>query len=261
MKALIDADVLRYEVGAIGEGEEVAKSFDFVREVLDGRIRDINEAVQATEPPTLYLTGATNFRELVAFTKPYKGNRDDKKKPFHFRNLTAYIQAGYETVVSDGLEADDMMAIHQVQATKEGRRTVICTRDKDLRMVPGMHYGWECGKQAEYGPRLVYPDGDLELHKKGKTWKCTGTGMSFFWAQMLMGDATDNIPGCPGIGDKKAYELLHEVPVQDMWPVVRDTYYRKGLDDAVITEQGQLLWMIREMDETGRPVMWEIPTT
>jgi 5'-3' exonuclease len=248
MKPLIDGDVLRYEVGAIGEVEYI-HPFDFVAEVLDGRIDDICKAVGATEPPLVFMTGKTNFRNEIAVSKPYKGNRKSYK-PFHFNNINAYMRAKYEIEEAEGLEADDLLAIYQCQA-EEGT-TVICTRDKDLRMVPGYHYGWECGKQREYYLRLVDDEGSLDYDGKLK-----GTGMPFFYSQLLTGDPVDNIPGLPGCGPKKAWDLLEGVPVSEMWTTVRRAYEEKGYDREYLMEQAYLLWMVREYDELGNPVMFD----
>jgi len=256
----IDADVLRYEIGSIGDIDG-PKSFDFVASVLDGRIEDICHAVNATGPPVLYLTGKGNFRDAVAFTKPYKGNRDNKEKPFHFENLTVYMKNQYTVVVAEGMEADDLMSVEQMRSYKEHgdwSHTIICTRDKDLRMVPGFHYGWECGKQREFGPLLVKNDGGRVKYDRAKR-KITGVGDAFFWSQMLTGDPTDNIPGCPGIGPKKAYEILSKDDPRTLWQKVYDTYRDKGCSEDMILEQGQLLWMVRELNEDGSPVMWSLP--
>ena len=254
MRPLIDADVLRYEVGAIGEGEEGEEpaSFDFVAEVLDGRIADICRAVRATEPPILYLTGDTNFRNGIAVTRPYKGGRK-QEKPFHFDNITAYMYNQYEVRMQEGLEADDLMSI---ELTKDPDNNVVCTRDKDLRMVPGWHYGWECGKQREYFLRRVEDPGHLELEIKDKKKKLTGTGTLFFYSQLLTGDSVDTIPGCPGVGPVKAFEVLHE---EDPFAAVKRMYEEKGMDEEYLLEQARLLWMVRELNEDGSPVMWELP--
>ena len=262
MRPLIDADVLRYEIGSIGDIDG-PKSFDFIAAILDGRIQDICKAAGGTVAPTLYLTGKGNFRDAVAVTKPYKGNRLDKDgnpkqaKPFHFENITVYMHNQYDVEVAEGMEADDLMSIEQMACPAN---TVICTRDKDLRMIPGHHYGWECGAQREFGPMIVTQRGNLSIDRKKKSPKLTGTGMMFFWAQMLIGDTADNIPGCPGIGDVKAWDILmNEADPRSMWERVRDTYYSKKRDDDMILEQGQLLWMVRELHEDGSPVMWELP--
>jgi 5'-3' exonuclease len=163
------------------------------------------------------------------------------------------MENAYACVVSEGMEADDAMAIEQCRAREE---TVICTRDKDLRMVPGWQYGWECGRQTEYGPELVDEHGRLELIKQKSSWKCSGTGMMFFYAQLLMGDSTDHIPGCKGLGPKKAYDLL--INSRDPYDTVCKAYRAAGHDEAYLLEQGQLLWMCRDVHDDGRPVLWQL---
>ncbi len=249
MKPLIDADVLRYEIGSMGDGDDGPLSFDYVREYLDNRVQDICQAVEATEDPILYITTGENFRHELAVTKGYKANRN-KEKPFHFQNLTAYIKNQYEYVEAIGIEADDAMSIDQREDT------VICTRDKDLRMVPGWHYGWECGQQREVHLHYVEEDGSIWMEKD----KLRGNGLAFFYAQLLMGDQVDNIPGCPGIGPKKTFDALGDLHVDMMFDKVREVYYSKGCDDDMILEQGRLLWMVRELDSEGNPVLWNFPS-
>lgn len=257
MLALIDADVLRYEIASIGDNngpdDPAPMYFDRVAEYLDERIAKIMYATEA-EACLLFLTNAKNFRHDIAVSKPYKGNRK-QEKPFHFANLTAYMNSKYDVEVQDGLEADDLMALYQL-TDFEDKNTVICTRDKDLRMIPGWHYGWECGAQPEEHMHWVTHDGELWLNKKGKL---KANGMSLFYVQLLMGDTTDNIPGLPGVGEKAAYNLLKDLPVYKMFDVVRETYHDKGYDDEYLLEQGQLLWMTRELTEEGDPVLWQLP--
>ena len=252
MTPLIDADVLRYEIGAIGDIDG-PKSFDFVAEVLDGRIRDICEAVHATAPPILFLTGKTNFRDDIAVTKPYKGTRKSEK-PFHFENITVYMYNQYEVRLTEGLEADDLMSIEQCSGLDE---TVICTRDKDLRMVPGWHYGWECGAQREFGPIFVDGDGALDLALDKKPKKLTGFGDIFFYSQLLTGDSVDNIPGCPGVGAVRAFEVLTEPSDKSFYERVLSEYERKNCTLEYLMEQAHLLWMVRELTEEGKPVLWQ----
>lgn len=256
MRPLIDGDILRYEVGAIAQKEDGPASFDFVAGCLDGRILDICEAVGATEPPILYLTGKTNFRHGIAVTKPYKGNRKNEK-PWHFNNITAYMHNQYEVRIQEGLEADDLMSIDQAEDT------VICTRDKDLRMVPGWHYGWECGAQREFPLQKLDKMGHLRLTAyEGKPPKLTGTGLRFFYAQLLMGDSGDNIPGLPRVGPAKTYEVLGKRPLseQSLWERVKKLYEDKGKDNEYLMEQAHLLWMVRELTEEGHPVLWQPPS-
>lgn len=279
MQPLIDADVLRYEVGAVGEyidefGEKIYRDFDFVRETFDGKIRDICETVGATVPPKLYLTGDNslndrlnkrreregldpieflpNFRTAIAERKAYKGTRKGDK-PFHYANLTAYILSNYDTTVSNGCEADDLICIEQF-GRLEVADTIICTRDKDLRQCPGLHYGWECGKQPEFGPHEYDLLGTIELVRTKSSPKITGGGFAFFASQLLTGDVVDNIGGLDGVGPVKAWDILKDCTTIDSYlNAVREAYravYGPGWG-AVAQEQCDLLWMIRELNEDG----------
>lgn len=258
MIPLIDGDVLRYEVGAIGNVDmdtDGPKSFDFVAEVLDGKISDICREVNASVSPIIFLTGKTNFRNSIAVTKEYKGTRKNEK-PFHYDNITAYLYNQYDVRIQEGLEADDLMSIFQV---RNGVNSIICTRDKDLRMVPGWHYGWECGAQRSLGPLLVDEVGALHLDTGKKPPKLTGFGEIFFYSQLLTGDTVDNIPGCPGVGAVKAYDILTRPSDKSLYERVRDEYYARNLTDEYLLEQARLLWMTRELHPDGSPVLWNPP--
>ena len=271
MKPLIDCDVLRYEIGFSGqfkneEGEIVVRPFEFVAELFDEKIRQICDAVWATEPPTLYLTGKGNFRDKIATLKPYKGTRKTEK-PFHFKNLTAYILSHYDVVVAQGMEADDLLCVEQTKRLKH-LDTIICTRDKDLRQCQGMHYGWECGAQAGFGPKRVTEIGEINPHFKldkvtGKEvlYKVSGDGLKFFYAQVIMGDSVDNIPGLQGAGPSLAYNLLVDCKTEEeLFNAVLGAYTNKYGSSARerMLEQAQLCWMVRELDEEGQPVMWRM---
>ena len=212
-----------------------------------------------------------NFREKVAEKKEYKGNRKKSEKPAHYVALTEYILATYETVMAEGLEADDLLSIYQREASKWSRdpATIICSRDKDLRITPGMHFGWECGKQRQFGPEMVSELGRLNFIYRGKTAKgepklheVKGTGLLFFCTQLITGDSTDNIPGVPGAGPAAVKKALEGVDTySDAIRAVKELYVKKFDDDweANMLEQGRLLWMVAELDEEGLPIMWEIP--
>ena len=254
MEALIDCDVLLYECSAVGELDDEVSSFDYVKEVFDGKVRDIVAAVEA-DSYTLYVTGKGNFRFDIAVTKPYKGTRK-AEKPFHYENLRAYALSLPQAVLVEGMEADDAMSIEQSE------NTIICTRDKDLRMVEGWHYGWETGMQAGFAKQQVDKHGALSI-TEGKNKKLRGTGMMFFYSQLLTGDTVDNILGLKGCGPVKAYDLLHECKTEEeLFKVVQGAYEEKHGDEwrVHMLEMGRLLWMVRELDSEGKPVMWDIPT-
>lgn len=263
MKPLIDGDILRYEIGFAAEvgwkakvdDKEAIPPFNYVEEVLLSRIETICQEVKADEPYQIYLSGNNNFRDKIATVKPYKANRK-ANKPWHFNNLTVYLSDVLNAKVVDGMEADDAMAIDHISSNNS---TIICSRDKDLRQLPGWFYSWELGKQASFGPINIEREGSLTLTKDKKL---TGTGLAFFYAQCLIGDSVDNIPGCPGVGPVNTYENLSTASSsKEMLEIVLDRYYQQyGPQDFKIRllEQGRLLWLCRRLNEDGTPQMWEI---
>lgn len=284
MQPLIDADLLVHELGWSSEfldketGENILFNFDRVVDLLDERINIICQEVGYTKPPILFFTNSKflthqenkrkklvgeplkgyvpNFREAIAVTKPYKGTRLNVK-PFHFYNILSYLCSEYETIISqDGLEADDELGIFQT-GRRENNDTIICSRDKDLRMVPGYHYSWECGKQRAIGPEYTDEIGWLEWKPNGKLH--VGYGSFFFHYQMLTGDAVDNIPGLPGCGPVAARKILEgSKTVSDLHSRVKEAYLEKvdkEFAKIYFLEQANLLY-IRQHRDKG----YEFPT-
>ena len=252
MRALLDGDILRFEIGFASEvgwkhktDREELPPFDYVSEMLHLRLEYILNQCGA-EDYTLYLSGDKSFRYDIAKTKPYKGTRKGTK-PWHFDNLSAYMKGVLDAKVVYGIEADDALAIDHLGTPED---TIICTRDKDLRQVPGWHYSWELGQQPSFGPLIIEKSGNLNLTEK--TRKLTGTGLLFFYSQLLTGDTVDNIPGLPGCGPVKAYNLLKDT--DDPFDVVSNAYN----DDELLLEQAQLLWIVRKLNEDGSPVMYQL---
>lgn len=279
MQPLLDGDILIYECGYASEAawkgehegidiEEFPPPFDICAQFLDNRIEHTCAIVGATAPPILFLTGKKNFRFDIAKRTPYKARAG--KKPFHYKNITAYIKGKYDYRITEGLEADDLIAIYQSQRNSillrtdgdsgPGVPTVICTRDKDLRAVPGWHYGWELGAQPQFGPAEVTNLGQIFLSEDRK--KIKGTGLLFFYSQCLTGDAVDSIPGLPKCGPVAAYTILEGATnEEEAFSRVRAAYYGHfGEDsDKELLEQGRLLHMTRALHEDGSPILWEFP--
>lgn len=275
MQALIDADILLYEIGAISQYDEnkddpdkeesmIYRNFEWVAELLDDKIRSIVKDSGAEGEPKLFLTSIRhfykedyipNFREGLAVSKPYKGTRVNEK-PFHYYNIFHHLRENYDTHVGNGVEADDLMGIEQVSRSLLGEDTIICSRDKDLRMIPGWHYGWECGLQAEFGPQFYSDLGEIELVQKAdangkiKSSKITGGGKAFFFSQCLTGDVVDNIGGLDKCGPVKAHKHLSSCRTEEEYRNVVQLCYQSQLGERdwreKLTEQVGLLWIQRE---------------
>jgi len=257
--ALVDADLWTYDCAFAAqrkdeEGGTEVLPFNYAKNIVDLRIEEVLKKTGCTEYE-FYLTGKNNFRHDVATIVPYKGNRK-QPKPYHYKNLRNYLTFAYGAQVVEGMEADDMLAIRQ---TEEGHNSCIVSRDKDLRMVEGWHYGYPVGNQLEQPLEYVDKLGYIRLNKKGKL---KGGGMRWFFAQCLMGDRTDNIVGIPKVADVKAFNILKEC--KDETELYEKTIeaYQNYYDDeeaayAAFCENATLLWMITDTNEDGSPKMFE----
>ena len=260
MKVLLDSDILRYEIAHAAEAGWKYKTesdelppWEYVQSLLHLRLDNIMSACNGSEL-SMFLTEGETFRYSIAKKAPYKANRKTEK-PWHYDNLTVYFKDVLNANVVTGIEADDAMAIEQV---KSGYTCCIASRDKDLRTIPGLSYGWELGRQPSFGPELIDKAGYLKLSTDRK--RLSGTGLSFFYAQVLMGDKADNIPGLPDCGPVKAYDWLNGfVPGAQLNQVIgayKDVYGETW--DQELLEQGRLCWLVRRMNEDGSPQIWEI---
>jgi DNA polymerase-1 len=181
MLAIVDGDVLLYmSIWNVEAKEEAQKKFD---ELFTNTI----ESVFATDY-VMALGGPDNFR--VDLFPDYKGNRTKSKsnRPDWFLDLKSNVAEQYEgCVLTDNCEADDMVRVWANECTAENIERIVISVDKDLDCIEGLHYNPRKGNiytiDAEYANQ-------------------------FYWKQVLMGDPTDNIPGLPKIGPKKADKIL-----------------------------------------------------
>ena len=198
-------------------------------------IESILEDTEATDC-RIFLSGKGNFREEVATTKKYKGNRDALHKPLHYEEIKKYLIDVWQAEVVEGMEADDMMGIVQT----ESKDTIICTLDKDLKMIPGWNYNW----RTKVKLHIDVPEANRAFYK-----------------QLLVGDPTDNIQGVPKIGEKTAEKILAAcADEKEMLDAVLDTYYTGyykygnhtdindflGSIDDIFLEHAKLVWIRRE---------------
>ncbi|SEA23748.1 DNA polymerase I [Rubrimonas cliftonensis] len=135
----------------------------------------------------------------------YKGHRPDPPEELVpqfplIRDATrAFNCACIET---PGFEADDIIATYARQAAAKGAEVVIVSADKDLmQLVGGRIFMRKPGLRGE-------PDETIDaegVHEK------FGVGPDkVVDVQALAGDATDNVPGAPGIGIKTAAQLIND---------------------------------------------------
>jgi hypothetical protein len=185
----------------------------------------------------VYITGSGNFRNEVAVTHKYKGNRDASNRPFWFDDMREFIVDKWGGELVEGEEADDAMGIEQCESPEDS--TIICSLDKDMLMIPGQHYNWK------------------------KDVFCTVSedeGLRHFFKQLLTGDRTDNIMGIKGVGDKTADKMMKGVFTYALMTRVIKPAYKREFGHAGnerLQENADLLWIRRS--EGDRYLIGSVP--
>jgi len=134
----------------------------------------------------------------------YKANREETPEPISL--AIPYIQELLKAmhipvVVKEGYEADDIIGTLAKQAEKEGFQVFMVTPDKDFAQLVSenifMYRPARMGNGIEiWGIPEVQQK--FEVERPEQVIDYLG----------MMGDAVDNIPGLPGVGDKTAKKLL-----------------------------------------------------
>jgi 5'-3' exonuclease len=218
--AHIDADIICYSVGFASENDPVSFALHSVKRMIE----KIMEATNADEY-VCYLSGPTNFRDDIAVTAPYKGNRKSNK-PKHYAKIREYLTDVHGAIISDNCEADDLIGI--ACTAPDDNVNICCTLDKDLNMIPGPHYNWK-------------KDELFEISKE--------EAEDFFIIQLLTGDPTDNIPGLYKITGTKATKKYKEhvtepSSVSSKFTRVIDVYHSIEYGSTVhLREIADLLWI------------------
>ena len=220
MIALIDGDILCYRIGFATQEESQDVAIRTMASFLEELVMfELNVSEWNT-----YLTGPTNFRNDYAITAPYKGNRKGEK-PTHHGLLREYLELSWTGTVTEGIEADDAIAI---DATTYGDESIIVSLDKDFDQVQGWHYNFV---------------------KKNKYYVQADEGLLNFYMQFLVGDRIDNIIGVKGIGPVKARKLLEDKTEREMFEVCVE---QLGSEERAI-ENGILLYLQRKEGEIWSP--------
>ena len=250
----VDGDYMAYYYGFpdVEGGVARANSLNF-----------INRAKRASgsEKAVVHLTSSNchkGWRYLIATVKPYQAQRPGGQKPKNWALLREFM-AGYKGEDFTpknwaSREADDGMAACAHYAARNGKLDAILTKDKDMRMFPGIHLSWD-----DFDIQTTVPQHAYEVRgNDGKLY-----GYKWFWQQMLQGDTADNIPGLEFIfttvgrndstermvrcGEKTAEKALFGITAPQACPHVIDLYRRSyrgtGDGDDRFVEQAALLWM------------------
>ena len=141
--------------------------------------------------------------DRVEMYEAYKANRDET--PEGIKTAVPYIYEILKAmhipiVLKEGFEADDIIGTLSKKAEKEGYKTFMVTPDKDFAQLvsenifmyrPVFGGGYETWGIPEVQKKFEVTDPLQVIDYLG-----------------MMGDASDNIPGLPGVGDKTAKKFL-----------------------------------------------------
>ena len=134
----------------------------------------------------------------------YKANREETPEPITV--AIPYIEKllnamHIPTVVKEGFEADDIIGTLAKQAEKQGYQVFMVTPDKDFAQLVSKNIFMYRPSRMGNGIEIW---GIPEVQKK---FEIEHPEQVIDYLGM-MGDAVDNIPGLPGVGDKTAKKLL-----------------------------------------------------
>ncbi len=141
------------------------------------------------------------------------------------------LDLGYVIVAKEGYEADDVLGT-LAAATKDGDECYIATGDRDsLQLVNdkvtvvlsstqfGRSQNLFMNREAVFEKYGLYPEDLIDL-------------------KALMGDASDNIPGVKGVGEKTAVTLLQNFKtLEGVYENIESDVIKKGVREKLINDK------------------------
>ena len=174
--------------------------------------------------------GSTERTEMYT---DYKANRDATPEPIMI--AIPYIQKILEAmhipvVVLPGCEADDVIGTLAKQAEKEDYRVFMVTPDKDFaQLVSENIFMYRPARMGNGIEILGIPEVKEKFGVERPEQVIDFLGM--------MGDASDNIPGLPGVGEKTAKKFIKEFG--SMEELLANTHKLKGKMKERLEEFGE----------------------
>lgn len=206
------------------------------------------------------------YRGNIIGAKSYQDNRKNASRPKLLHELREAVSTpenipnSYTCTLHRVVEADDAVMIDSYKLKENG---VVWSDDKDLRQTPYNFYDPKLRK-------IIQADGlgELWVHTtEAGNQSLHGVGRLFFWAQMLMGDAVDNVRGLDKfygkmIGWSRTFEVLEEFNFtedeSEVANLVLDAY---RYNDQNPIPEGYLLHMMRDWGDSFLEVLKPLDLT
>ena len=165
----------------------------------------------------------------------YKAQREETPEAIRFAvpKIKEILEAYHIPVLEvQGYEADDVIGTLAHQADLQGIETYMMTPDKDYGQLV-------TDNVSMYRP----PVGKSEAQVMGPKEICEKWGIDSPLQVIdilgLMGDSSDNIPGCPGVGEKTACTLIQQWG--SIENLLNNTDKLKGAIQRKVTENADLI--------------------
>ena len=188
---------------------ELSRSDGFPTNALHGWVKSLWRLEDQEKPQRVVvffdLGGA---QDKLALLPEYKAQREEMPEPLArqipvIKMLTRAMGLG--GVEQDGVESDDLLASYAVALSRQGDEVLIVSSDKDFAQLVGDRI------------RIILPPPSANPNLGWRLMDAAGVTEKFGVPPSriadylaLVGDASDNIPGIPGVGPKTAAKWLGE---------------------------------------------------
>lgn len=246
---LVDGDVVAYQFASAAEttihwgddfwtlhadAKEAKAKMDNFFEVLKDQLDGERIIVALSDATRNY------FRKDIL--PSYKIKRNETRKPLILKEMRKHLEDNYETFERPGLEGDDVLGILATSKKIVPGEKVIVSIDKDLLTIPGLHYNT---RKPDKGIFEISQDEADYLHM----------------FQTLTGDTSDGYDGCPGIGPKRAEQILAycDGDKSQLWGLVVQAFVKNGFSEEEALRQARVARILRADDydfTNKRPVLW-----
>ena len=197
----------------------------------------------------------------------YKGTRKPQPPQLHEQVpvmkevLTAM---GVPLLMKEGYEADDLLGTVAKRMEKEGLDVSVVSGDRDLLQLATEHIMIRIPKTKRTGTEIE------DYHAKEVLEKYQVTPPQIIELKAMMGDASDNIPGLPGVGEKTATKLVAAygtienacAHVEEIKPTKAKNAFLEHYDLAVLSKSWRrsiptarliLCWRMRDFTDLYTP--------
>lgn len=208
-------------------GENTSAVFGFVV-----TLEDLLKRIKPTHLAVAFDPSGPTFRHEAY--EQYKAQRQETPEDIRWAvpRIKQLLEAMNVLVLEvPGYEADDVIGTIAHKAETEGFEVFMATPDKDYGQLVTEHVRMyrprHTGGFEELGPKEVREK--YGLNHQSQVIDLLG----------LMGDSSDNIPGCKGVGEKTAIQLLNQFG--SIENILANTHQLKGALQRKVQEQEEAI--------------------